>query len=579
MKTETQDPRLKIRSGKTPIRVHIGKALELFAAQYPTVMEVVYELVQNAIDAEAAQIRIRVNYNKRKERTLTVTDNGTGATPEMVAEALINVANTLKVSGDKYGQFGLGFMSPLKKCEAFEFTTKFREEPDTDFRTWLFSSEIIGLQDLSEIKWSLEEGMLFISDSNATVPTKLRNREPVPWRTRVRMRHVTKDKRIAHIDMDELVTEIGRRFRDKILENDVDIKVSFLDENGRKELTRTVSPQRYQGRPLDAHTTTDNHAGTTEFQMFLALKGSNGRQGRVEFSTRAQKGLRQRLTDDQFKRCIAHCGIPMRSDVLGALGSGVFEGEVIAQHVTLNPNRTSFVSDDALWGFCGSIERWFDEVGKRHYEKVLKENQEYRYVQIGEQVLDFLERLIKSSPGFLESLRSILPAGITISRAGTGGGTPPELPEPKKQSECEEEEKNKKPLGPEKPKPDDPSKKPKGKVVGGTNLRGGLGLRFEYVEFEMTRQPYELDVDEGVLRFNIHHQFWSYCNPSDRNLRQYITIAAQIALMEARYQDGGGPMLHHCLYDILRVQVMNIVNHGFLAGTPGAAIRELIFDA
>ena len=579
--TTIEDPRLTPRTGKTKFKVHIGAALELFGSQYPTIHDVVLELVQNEIDAEGKYIRVRINYVKGEERTLTVAGDGTGATVDMVAEAFANVANRDKPKGkDKYGQFRLGFMSPLGKCSRFALTTCHCNAPPTEYRTWSFDTErVVKTQHFEEIGWNMEEQFVFAPDPAVALPTKLRNRERVSWRTRVHLEGVTTDRRIARIDLDELTTEIARRFRDTILERGINIKVSFRDEKGNKELTRTVSPQRFQGRSLNVCTIANDQAGTTEFQMFLAFKGTGGRNGQVEFSTRSQTGLRQRLTIKQFRQCIDVCGIPMRVDILNALESGVFEGEIIAQKVKLNPNRTSFADGEPLWGFCESIEQWFREVGSKHYEAVQRENQEYRYTKIGDEALEFLQRAIRSSPGLMETLCTILPKGVNIPRAGKktenepGKNSPDILSIQPTQPPTDQDDEGK---GSKKPLPSGGEK-----VISESKPRGGLGLRLEYVESEMTRSPYELDLEGGVLRFNTLHQFWSYCNPNDRHLRQYITVAVQVALLEARYQSSGGSsVLHHCLYDLLRFYVVNILNSGyFTTGGSGAVIKELVFDA
>lgn len=558
--------------GTTPFEIWDNSSIENFAGKYPLVFDVIGELVQNGIDAGADRLRILADYSVRNNRTLTVTDNGTGATLAMVAEAFTNVGKSIKVGPERYGKFGYGFMSPYGKCERFAFTTKHVDEGETAYRTWTFSKEILASKKIGQIPWKAESNLVFVENETATLPTKLRSHQRATWRTRVHMSGITTDSRVSKIDLDAIVTELARRFRDKILERKIDIKILFRNESG-KEVPRTVTVQRFQGKPLEAHSLKNPAAGTVEFKLLLALKTADGRQGKVEFNTRAQEGLPQRLTAEQFFRCAAFHEIPVRKEAKEALLSGVFEGEILAEKVKLDKSRTAFILDDALWGFCDSLEKWFEEAGARHYEKVIRENKDIRYSRIGDEVLAFLRQLLKSQPSLVEALSKLMPNGRDILRIKEP------LIRPPIDTEKPPVERPKKPDGSDTPK-DKPPRKPRGKTHGGSN-RGGIGLGLEFVEFETSRTPYELDLGEGVLYFNTTHQFWAYCDSTDTRLKQYQIVTAQIALVEARYADTtAGPMVHHCLYDLLKAQVMNIVNNTFLTGGTGkgTVFRELTFD-
>src|SRR3989344_3717360 len=104
----------------TQIKFNQGRALLHLAGMYPTLLEVILELVQNALDKDvnATRIWIAINY---QTRYLSVRDNGAGSSINRFNLALASVAEPGRKGEGSLGQFGIGLISPLGKCNRFTF--------------------------------------------------------------------------------------------------------------------------------------------------------------------------------------------------------------------------------------------------------------------------------------------------------------------------------------------------------------------------------------------------------------------------------------------------------------------------
>ncbi len=129
-----------------PVNFPAGKILVRLANEYPFVLLVILENVQNALDANARNVSVRIN---QKTSCITVRDDGDGVSVSGFQEALQSVCESAKSRG-KLGQFGIGLISPLGKCERFTFTSSPRDKDE--FREWTFNTaEIEASKDMPNI--------------------------------------------------------------------------------------------------------------------------------------------------------------------------------------------------------------------------------------------------------------------------------------------------------------------------------------------------------------------------------------------------------------------------------------------
>src|SRR6185295_5479411 len=101
------------------------------------------------------------------------------------------------------GQFGLGMISAIGKCERFTFTSC--PAPHLDrFHEWIFPKDLVD-----------RAGDLFIDNNprpNLTLDKNARNKTMVQWRSRVNIEKFTTDKIISGMDIDELANAIRDRY-------------------------------------------------------------------------------------------------------------------------------------------------------------------------------------------------------------------------------------------------------------------------------------------------------------------------------------------------------------------------------
>ncbi|OHA32633.1 MAG: hypothetical protein A2928_01880 [Candidatus Taylorbacteria bacterium RIFCSPLOWO2_01_FULL_45_15b] len=543
--------------GVMEMKVDLANAIKAFANHYQKVHEVGLELVQNAVDARATIIRINIDYRDPQNRSVEVTDNGTGASKERVALLLQSIGVSLKLQdADSYGEFGQGFVSPHGKCESHEFTTCWEGEDVTAYRTWFFPKVIPE----TGIEWKPERGLIYAPD-NRVLPTKQRSLQKVDWRSRVRMKQVTKDRLISAIDIDMLVSDIARRFRHKIRERNIDIRIKYFNKKGEKELTRRVIVEEFTGSALDVCTFSHQDAGLTEFRLYLANKGTGGRKGEVRFLTRSQKGIPQPISCKEFFSSIDRHEIPVEASVRQAITSGIFEGEIVFEKLVLSEDRKSFVFSNALWGGCDTIEQWYKSVGSQHYDKVMRENQDYRYEKICKGISDYIARVSKLFPGLL--------AGIELIQKGKLLGGDEKKDEPPGPTE--------KPLPPDPPKPkSDKPKKPRKPRSPRTRTKYGFDIQIS--ELDDTLTTHEFDSDEGVLHVNAINPCFSACDvgPGDKKMQWYVATVVNAALVELRYKRLHATTAEGMARDLIRLNSMVILNSTNLDGSSGI-FREIQF--
>ncbi len=86
------------------------------------------ELISNAYDADATEVRINVSIRNKE---ITVEDNGNGMSPEQFGQYLMIAGETIeggqyspKFNRRRIGRFGVGFLASFPFCERIEITSK-----------------------------------------------------------------------------------------------------------------------------------------------------------------------------------------------------------------------------------------------------------------------------------------------------------------------------------------------------------------------------------------------------------------------------------------------------------------------
>jgi hypothetical protein len=238
----------------------------------------------------------------------------------------------------------------------------------------------------------------------------------------------------------------------------------------------------------------------------------------------------------------ARSSVLLADEVVQGLQSGIFEGEILGEKVSLHSTRRSFDKNDAVIGFCEATEEWFAKHGAKHLEEVKEQTRDKRYQDLGLESLREIEAmLINPSFQYVRDVLENFQLGSVGERhafkaeavgAQDETSVPTNSPEPPVPSN--DDKKGSASRNPSKPEGEPyTSAGPRGKrraLVSG----GNLGLQFSYIAMDGSDKLYELDVRQGILHFNVNHPTWVTCDVSDRKVKQLqITVAINALLAEA----------------------------------------------
>lgn len=497
--------------------------VKLIHDSYGTVVEMILELVQNGIDANARHVAILIN---KKTRSITVADDGDGVTKEKYEAALQSVMKTQK-SRDKLGQFGMGMLSPLAKCEWHKLTSCPKD--GAMYLEWTFETEAIRSQtEEIYVPHRARTDIRFETDPRG-FPKGVTK---VPYRTLVEVHKYTADKFIGRMPTAQaLFDEIVQNYREKMLENGIKLSITITPEKGEADCKEGTA-QPYTGHRLPDVKLYDGNAGHTFFHLYLARKNEKGKYiGQGVSMGEADNAFRFEFRS--FARSVA--GGVLSSAVVEALNSGVFEGDILTEGAKLHSNRRSFVPGDALLGFCEAIETWYDQVGKEHYESAIDTRSTETYKALQEDLKKTLEDLLndpkfdglfkKVSEGVRREVKKPDKDGEPLSdvpvtplrerQGGPPGSGHASGPEPES-------------AGTSSAKPEAP-KSPRRQRATTKSERLGLEIRHGDIDDERKLWSYE----PGVLTFNILHSKWRECESSQRRLKQLQEwVAIQVIMLQ-----------------------------------------------
>lgn len=520
---------MSARVAQSRLAFNQGEALVRIAGTYATILEVVLEVVQNALDVEAKNIDIVLN---RKTRHIAIRDDGNGVSREEFDAALQSVCTSRK-SGGKLGRYGIGLISPLGKCQGFMFTSCPRGVSQ-GYLTWSFVTDDIRNQAREvSVPRQIRSDLAYSPKRGERARVSVHH---VTWRTEVNIERYSTDKMISRItSIDVLIEAILERFGAVMRRNDVVLHVKFVNEDGTVEIRSPIRAKLFTEKPIEEVVIQDDDCGTVSFRLYLAQRTTKGLAGKV---------LVGELGDDYrfaFNLLVRTIGNLVPEPIMQALQSGVFEGEILGEKVKLNPNRKSFEVDDAFVGFCTAIETWYRKHGQRHLDVVKEERQDERYQELGLQSLATLEVMLRDGASFSElghALKTFKHG--TVGRGHTPPGEEGVLGVQDEKSLAlgggSSEGSGESAVRGESSGEDRPEHQPF-TVTGPRGQRrtlvkrDSIGLQFSHSAMADSDRLWELDGRRGILHFNIRHPMWVRCENSDRKILQLQETIAVSALI------------------------------------------------
>lgn len=504
------------------ITMHQGLALGHVADRYPTLEECVLEAIQNGIDAKASHIEVKIDLMRMN---IHVTDNGQGVSRRKFDEALSSVCKSVKERGS-LGQFGIGLIAFLGKCESFRFVSCPKQSPK-GYLQWTFNTKEILVQEGAPSIPCEELSSYFF----AKVPSQKRQgtRREVNWRTGIFVHKFDRKKIVRKVSLEGLAFDITTRYGIPMRELGTTVGIKLVQESGEIE-ERSVRAMEWSGIPLDEEIITDQDAGEVTFRMFLTQRRKRAlNPGAVSLG---ESNNPFRLPFTQFAR---HAGEWLEAETVTGLKSGVFEGEILCSGVQLNANRRQFNQDQALVGLCATIDAWWKRVGRNYFEVAMDEAKNERYETLAKRSLAVVEELLKD-----KELGAMLRQVIKSFKIGTVGLNHAKVPrkdvlgedEPgtaihgskrprSTEGEASGGERGEKPAEHPEQIPlivTGPSGRPRKAVASNS-----LGIRIAHDEIPGVDKLWIFDAEKGCLIFNIIHPIYAAVEKND---------TAQMRLME-----------------------------------------------
>lgn len=541
---------------KIKMGIHQGRAVIGLASNYNDLPAVISELVQNAIDSDATRIDVNVDLSKR---TFAVCDNGVGASREKIAQVLKSVYDTLKKKENRFGQFGLGFFSPLPITARFLFTSC-PSSRRNEYTTYSFVTKEIEEQYEVEIPSESEHGLQFDPSGK------------IWWRSRVMGYGIIRDRRITKVKIEDLSHDLVVKFGEEIRSRPIKITITFKDLSEVVKSLEVVAPE-FSGDKLEIFKSSKSECGNVSIELLISRLTKSGRRGEITFGRFDNPSV---ISGIQFATCSQAL---LDKDVAKALLSGVLEGRVKCEKVKLHTDRKRFEDSDALFALCEVMEEWYKAKGKKIVEVAEESAADSRFQKIGNAVMPFAELMLQQEQfsGILDQIK-----------IGTTGDGHVKLPKSKIIGQDEGssvasggntfEKKGKTGEGgsgdPVKRKTELPNHRPgiiygpKGKKR--TEVKGSsTGLRFDYVEMEEFRIPFTFDADSGTLSFNMRHPNWFLCQQKDDYMKSYhlAVLTMALCLETSRLKDlAVSPEVLKFSYDNLAAQVFSIRNGEAMIG-------------
>lgn len=480
---------------------HEGSMLLHASGRYPTLLEVILEAVQNAIDKNARDVRININ---QKTHNLTVRDDGDGTTQEEFEKSLESVGQTRK-KADALGRFGLGLVSPVGKCEKYTFTSTPRNDP-RGYMEWTFVHDEIREQKEVRIPLRTRPDFWFGTHSSS------RNITAVNWRTEVKLEKYTKDRFVSKVTMESLAEGILTKFNEAMKRKKVFVHITITTEDGDRQ-TQEVRPRDFEGQRLPEAVVTNKNSGETIFRLYLARKTHKGSAGRV---TVGETNNDYRISFAMFARSLPH-ECKLDEDTVMALTSGIFEGEILTSRARFHSGRRGFEANDALVGFAESIDTWFLQYGIEPFVDAKETKQAERYQNLGLRSLKVIEAIVKSAVG--THLLSVINS-FSKGTIGTGHVNQPGKETPYTAVSTDGGREKGEPAGDSSAGRSEPSAEHKGHnpfvAVGPQGKKrvvvrnGSFGIQLVHEVLEGDKL-YFLERRTGLLHLNVRHPLWIQC--------------------------------------------------------------------
>lgn len=371
--------------------LHFGNVVGYLALAYKQPIQVILELIQNSIDAEARNIFLKIDH---KRKIIYCADDGIGESAENLQKRFSCIGETQKVG--KIGHKGIGNLAPLAIAESFRITTRFKSDSKSRFHSVnLRNSDLedhkegIPLQINQESKdyrpGSINKLMVDFSISTLHMTT-----------------NVKKPGLMKLGSASEIAKAIEERFAHQILGKNIRV---FVESNAQRV---KVNPKPFTG---EAHETTiSTSRGDVRFEIYSQPKPD--RKPRINIVHGENEDSQSSIGID--------CMLDVSPEIKSIFSSGYFQGNIYVPFCKLTPSRDEFEYDEDLGMLWDTIDEWAKKYGRPILDKIIEDKEDLMISRALLQALGLVEGYLKVNP----QIAKVFNSPVSKGHANTDGDPP-----------------------------------------------------------------------------------------------------------------------------------------------------------
>lgn len=357
-----------------------GGNIALYLAQiYADPLDVIRELVQNALDKAARHVFIEID--AMRDRSIKCYDDGVGASKSEIMQKFKSIGRSLKTEGDQFGQKGIGNLAGIAIAKCYRLITKDMDSEFDKIRVYELNRDILREQESPDLRiedWPYAHvvsdraikgksfqvsAMVHLSDVNALALRRL-------------------------ADLGAIERIIVDAFNKKLVKDEPLIVISYRDIKGKRS-EKEIKPRSFLGLRMEPERYDTAH-GPVVFDFYFNEKPVENPRILVE-----HRGTNSFNLANLFKRKQVGEG------VAEVFNRGHFEGTIRLGFCTITPSRDTFEYDAELEVFVDVLIRFTNQVLRPIVERIEEDKRKDKFRRVADTIVRIVNRHFQADPGLL----------------------------------------------------------------------------------------------------------------------------------------------------------------------------------
>ena len=357
-----------------------GGNIALYLAQlYADPLDVVRELVQNALDKAARHVLIEVD--AMCDRSIKCYDDGAGASKSEIMQKFKSIGRSLKTEGDQFGQKGIGNLAGIAIAKCYRLITKDMDSEFDKIRVYELNRDILREQESPDLR--IEDWPYAHVVSDKTIKGKVFQVSAMVHLSDVNTLAL---RRLADLGAIERI--IVDAFNKKLFKDEPLIVIAYRDVKG-KRTEKEIKPRLFSGIHMESERYDTQH-GPLVFDFYFNEKPLENPRILVE-----HRGTNSFNLANLFKR--KQVGEAMAE----VFNRGHFEGTIRLGFCTISPARDTFEYDSELEMFVDILTRFTNQVLRPIVERIEEDERKDKFRRVADTIVRIVNRHFQADPGLL----------------------------------------------------------------------------------------------------------------------------------------------------------------------------------